>query len=157
MQLVELLDKIDETAPVGCKMCVHMATHGNCDGCLGPIGADPYEFNNFKPGNWLRALQAAEASGERNIVIGGQGEAEVNALWDVDKTYEHLCYVSEQCGYYTESPHNAEDETGLRRTRMKINTSEGCFELRWKCGGAFEGIDRLGRDGGRVVSWPHFG
>ena len=79
MEVVDLLDKIDETAPVSCQTCVYMATHEECDGCLGsgrPPG-EPFEYKHHKPGNWLRRVDDMERRGLRSVVIGGQGEAEV--------------------------------------------------------------------------------
>ena len=38
---------------------------------------------------------------ERNIVIGGMGEAEINPAWTPEEALESLCNVSEQCGYMT--------------------------------------------------------
>lgn len=115
MELVDLLDKINETAPKSCRTCRHMATHRGCknpgdsDYCLiksnyntetRKFEDDPNDtdFKNWEPGNWLRDLQAAEETG-RSIVIGDQGEAEVSTKSTPKAVSKNLHYVAEQCGY----------------------------------------------------------
>ena len=109
MELVEFLDKIDAKAPKCCKTCRHMATHKGCGDigkpnyCLETIKEDglrsEFNYRNWEPGNWLRDLQEAEKSGERNIVIGDSGEAEINTKWTPKETAKSLHRVAEQCGY----------------------------------------------------------
>ena len=180
MEFVELLDKIDATAPKACETCLYMATHEKCDDCLhteadnvvrrtnmrrsielrkanryadaDAIKDPPYRYANHVPGNWLRRMQEWEREGKRNIVIGGQGEAEVNTKWTPSETSASLHRVSEQCGYVTGSLHKSDD-----RTRLSIYTTEGHFELRWTLDGTLEAIDRLTEDGAtRVQSWPNY-
>ena len=154
MELVDLLDKIDATAPISCQTCVHMAMgySGPCGNCLGPAGAESYLYKNHKPGNWLRALQAAEESGIRSIVIGGQGEAEVNANDSPDATEKNLHYVAEQCGYYVGKLHR--DGGGVC---LDIQTSEGRFRIVWAAlTRKLMRIDRVREDGMSVRTWPHF-
>lgn len=151
MEFVELLDKIDETAPKTCETCLYMATHEKCNDCLGD-DVKAFRYANHVPGNWLRRMQEWEREGKRNIVIGGQGEAEVNTKWTPEETSKSLHYVSEQCGYMTGNLHEREG-----RTRLSIYTSEGHFELRWTLDGTLEAIDRLTEDGAkRVQSWPNY-
>lgn len=108
MELVELLDSIDTTAPRSCQTCRHMATHAGCHNpgepnyCLGPYiyGQHDYPYTNWEPGNWLRDIDAAERAGARNIVIGGTGEADFAATDRPDQVSKHLHYVAEQCGYF---------------------------------------------------------
>jgi hypothetical protein len=111
-----------------CYTCLYRATHEQCDGCLCPPGwvgtpevvgesiqgdvRKPIIQNSFAHANWvesslgeaLERIHALEVSGGRNIVIGGSGEAEINAKWTVREAYKKLCYVSECCGYMTRAP-----------------------------------------------------
>lgn len=88
--------------------CLDLFTHEGCVGCLDidPKDADKYRlgqypYRNFKAGDAYRHRLEAERRGERNIVIGGQGEHEINALWTINEAYKHLSHVSEECGGLT--------------------------------------------------------
>lgn len=115
-----------------------MATHEKCDHCL-HTEADyaeyrqgrkmpPFRYTNYKEGNWMDRVIQAEIDGKRNIVIGGQGEAEVNTKWTPQETSKHLHYVSEQCGYVTGHLSFNKDDSKIG---LKIFTSEGEFRLVW--------------------------
>lgn len=135
-----------------CETCIYRATHEKCDGCLTAPAGQPYPYRNWVEstlGEALERLHAMEVSGERNIVIGGMGEAEVNAKWTVREAYKQLCHVSECCGYYTESPIHEGDET-----RIRISGGDwpgGPRILVWKSG-AFESIRR---ESGRAT-WQRY-
>ncbi len=120
-----------------CRTCLYMATHEKCNGCLetpkdfvykGDGKFPPYTYHHYKEGNWMDRVIQAEIDGKQNIVIGGQGEAEVNTKWTPQKTSDHLHYVSEQCGYVTGHLHFNKDDTKIG---LKIYTSEGQFRLVW--------------------------
>lgn len=111
-----------------CNTCLYRATHEACDGCLSPPGwkgvptvvgestigdkkepivQDSFAYANWKPGSLGEAMERdhqLEVAGARNIVIGGSGEAEVNAKWTIKEATKQLHYVSECCGYYTRGP-----------------------------------------------------
>lgn len=114
MELVDLLDKIDETAPKSCQTCRHMATHRACNDCLNTFKPTDPNYRNWEPGNWLRDLQAAEEAG-RSIVIGDQGEAEVSVKSTPKAVSKNLHYVAEQCGYMVGNLHylKADNQIGL--------------------------------------------
>jgi len=107
-----------------CRTCLYMATHEKCDGCLGSV--DDLGYANYQEGNWMKRLSQAELDGTKDIVIGGQGEAEVNTKNSPQHTAKHLHYVTEQCGYM------AGTLTTKGNTKaMKLSTSEGSFRLVW--------------------------
>lgn len=138
MQLIELLDKIDETAPRSCQTCRHMATHSACHGCLdGTPRGEPFPYRNWEPGNWLRDLHAAEVSGTRNIVIGGQGEADFCATAPVPHVVRHLHYVAGECGYFVEPL----QRRGEQQT-IAISTHEGRYVIHWQAGS----LDKITKD-----------
>jgi len=56
------------------------------------------DFKHFQYGNPSIRLLKLQRSGEINIVIGGEGEHEVNANWSIEKAYEHLAATCEACG-----------------------------------------------------------
>jgi hypothetical protein len=102
-----------ETIEKGCMTCKSMATHKDCgqcsgtDYCLGTCAevdanGGKYLYKNWKESNpeeQMNELKNMEKSGERSIVIGGQGEAEVNVKNTPQETLEELCRVAEACGY----------------------------------------------------------
>lgn len=57
-----------------------------------------YLYRHYKRGNSLKKLLEKQRSGEMNIVIGGQGEHEVNVLWSIKEAYRNLAKVCEICG-----------------------------------------------------------
>lgn len=83
-----------------CENCLFAATHEQCDGCLGnPPSGQPFEYKHWTKGDGIARLRQLQKSGECNIVIGGQGEAEVNAKWTPAEAYQHLFRAAEACGY----------------------------------------------------------
>lgn len=134
MELVELLDKIDVNAPRSCETCRHMATHKKCGGCLHSPGDNiltdpfPFRYNNWEPGNWLRDLQLAEQTGRQNIVIGGAGEAEVNAKDSPHQTAKNLHRVAKCCGYSVGRLHHL---NGGKQIGISVHTHEGSWRVVW--------------------------
>ena len=126
-----------------CRTCLYMATHEKCGRCGTETDClhtpedwedyrktnrfPPFRYRFYEEGNWMDRIIQAEIDGTHNIVIGGQGEAEVNTKWTPEETSKSLHYVSEQCGYVTGSLHTHADHT----TRLEIYTTEGQFELVW--------------------------
>ncbi len=142
MTLLELLDQIDETAPRSCRTCRHSGTHSKCDGCLsGTPAGEPFPYRHWEPGNWLRELHAAEVRGTRNIVIGGQGEADFCATACPDSVVKHLHYVAGECGYWVGRLVNRGDEQ-----RVTIGTHEGTFIVQWNSGKLTKISTEEGRD-----------
>jgi hypothetical protein len=133
-----------ETVPKRCQTCLYMATHEKCDHCLTEAGdydnfnaesgwkRPEYKYLHWKEGNWLGRVMFLELTGRRSIVIGGQGEAEVNAKADPNTEAKNLHYVAEQCGYVTGSL-TKEKKDGTRS--LFISTSEGYFRLVWDAEG----------------------
>lgn len=158
MELIELLDKIDETAPRTCQTCLYMATHEHCKGCLGPADVKEFLYTNWKPGNWLKRMNDFERTGKRNIVIGGQGEAEVNVKQTPAEASKNLHQVAKCCGYTVDSLRCTASYTGLQ---LDIWTSAGWFRLYWDTTdknepGKLHHIDRLnGNNKPARQSWPN--
>ena len=136
----------ETTATRTCGTCLYMATHCHCDGCLSTpedyaeyharrkagerdVKMPPFRYLNWREGNWIARLIYFEREGRRNIVIGGQGEAEVNVKWTPEQTSKHLHYVAGECGYLCGNLRKRADSVLLR-----ISTHEGLFELEWKAG-----------------------
>lgn len=154
MKFVELLDRTDKDTPKGCTTCVHCATHEKCDGCLA-FKDDDEDYKHWEPGNWLRRQDEHEKAGKLNIVIGGQGEAEVNVKWGSERTSKHLHHIAEECGYHVGS-RKTKDGT----TELAISTQDGDFVLVWE-GEKFVKIYRCkysyeGELIKRVKIWPQF-
>jgi len=89
-----------------CDTCLYLATHEECNNCLGTPAEvrqnnEQFLYRNWKEGDGIERIKQWEREGRSNIVIGGSGEAEVNVKWTPEYTYESLCNVSEQCGYLT--------------------------------------------------------
>ena len=126
-----------------CQTCLYMATHEPiCNGCLGD-DANNYGYKNHRFGNWMARVEQFELSGRLNIVIGGQGEAEVNTKWTPEKTSKHLHYVAEQCGYMCA---RLNPLAGGKYKSLKIYTSEGYYSLNWE-NDQLKGIFELDCDG----------
>lgn len=157
MQLVELLDKIDSSAPRCCETCRHMGTHAKCggfgaDSCLGDLsafilGTAGYIYKFWEPGNWLRDIQAAEISGARNIVVGYSGEADFNAKDNPQDVAEHLHRVACDCGYSVGKLSKTDNCYTLR-----VYTDEE-FVVRWDYDGK---IDSILCDNNKRREWPRF-
>jgi len=120
--------------PITCQTCLYMATHDKCDGCLHggkPFPwPDEYDYKNWTEGNWMARVMWFELEGKRNIVIGGQGEAEVNTKTSPGHAAKHLHYVAEQCGYMCGRLNRKDGELSLM-----ITTTEGLFRIVWDADG----------------------
>ena len=129
--------KTETAVQPSCETCLYRATHEKqCTDCLTDPEYyaehrrtghyPPYHFRNYREGNWVKRRLQHELEGRCNIVIGGQGEAEVNTKGDPHKTAKHLHYVAEACGYLAG---NLRQKDG--QYLQKISTSEGTFQLVW--------------------------
>lgn len=130
-----------------CMTCLYMATHEECNDCLYKPGEYQGEFHyyNYKEGNWMKRLMAAELEGRRDIVIGGQGEAEVNVKTPPKDVCKNLQRIAEQCGYYAES---LRKDQGL--TCMRLWNESGVFDLVWDSEG-LKAIYKCDHEGKRSV------
>ena len=82
-----------------CFTCIHGLTRREpCKGCLTPVKDNSFAYNNYEEGDPIAELLKLQRSGERNIVIGGEGEHEVNVKWTIDTAYKSLSNVCEMCG-----------------------------------------------------------
>ena len=85
-----------EECPIkSCGTCVFGATCGqptrDRDDCLPG-------YKHYKYGDPEIRFDELRNSGQVNIVIGGEGEHEVNVNWSIDQAYKHLSSVCEDCG-----------------------------------------------------------
>lgn len=123
-----------------CETCLYMATHEKCDNCLTLPGdydnynaangwkSPEYRYLNYQEGNWMKRVMQFELEGKRNIVIGGQGEAEVNTKWTPEQTSKHLHYVAGECGYFCQNLRYVDAD---KKKGLKISTHEGIWALCW--------------------------
>ena len=144
-----------------CHTCLYMATHEHCTDCLrtkedyaalGRGENPPCRYTNYEEGNWTGRLLWRQADGSRNIVIGGQGEAEVNTKQSPAAASANLHYVAEQCGYIVGHLRHKGNSTLLL-----VNTHDGLFDLEW-VNSQLEHIWRVqidaeGNHVGRESSW----
>ncbi len=144
MELIELLDKIDHTAPKCCRTCKYMAIGlDRCQDCLGKavtkqiemeangdsrsVFRTDYEYKNWEPGNWLRELHAAELRGQKNIVLGGQGEFDFVATNSPQSVAKHLHYVAGEVGGYVGYLENI----GGGEYHLDAHIQSGQFKIIW--------------------------
>ena len=146
-----------------CMTCVHMATHDRCQGCLNTPEdfatfratreMPPMRYTNWEEGNWLAAVTEAQRTGRRDIVIGGQGEAEVNTRDTPQEAARRLRHVAEQCGYRCEQLRGGGDEH-----RLRFWTFDGLFEIEWIRGELAHiwrlDMDKEGRELAPIETWP---
>ena len=95
---------------ISCTSCIYLLNHPRgkgkvcpCDGCLGSneeISANggKYLYRHYEKGDGVKARLEAERRGEANIVIGHEGEHEVNASWSLEDAYQHLAQTCENVG-----------------------------------------------------------
>ena len=143
------------TAVRCCETCLYMATHEKCDKCLSTDEdwatyretkvMPEYRYANYEEGNWFDRVIQFELEGKRNIVIGGQGEAETNTQWTPQRTADNLHHAADQCGYCCGSLHRGPDVDTL-----VISTHEGTFRLTWDKGGHLAHIVTLNSYTGEV-------
>lgn len=85
-----------------CITCIHGLTRRSpCEDCLTPEVNGFYAYRNYEEGNPIEHLTALQRSGEREIVLGGEGEHTVSALWSYQKALEHLIDTCENVGGLT--------------------------------------------------------
>lgn len=150
-----------------CHTCLYLATHEQCDGCL--HSEDDYaeyrqtgtmpkmRYANWTAGDGLARIHEWELDGRSSIVIGGQGEADVNVKDNAATTSHRLHDVSEQCGYFCERVRHV---APFPCKEITFHNSEGGFVLVFgplKRFGGTEGllqIDRICDDEKRRQCWP---
>jgi hypothetical protein len=133
---------IPDGIPVRCETCLYLASREQCDGCLTDApdshpDAPCYLYRHHEAGTFGQAMERQhqrQVAGIQNIVISGQGEAEVNARWSVAQAYKSLVDVSEACGYLTHAPQFNGDQASIRIL------AHGEWFLIWKSG-VFERIE----------------
>ena len=96
-----------------CTTCVYGATCGQPRGVLSIKAGEEElireeaerpradclpDYKHYVEGDPRVRLLELQRSGEINIVIGGEGEHEVNANWTMDEAHKHLAETSEACG-----------------------------------------------------------
>jgi len=83
-----------------CTTCVYGATCGrpHGEGDARPRADCLPDYKHYVEGDPRIRLLELQRSGEINIVIGGEGEHEVNANWTIHEAYAHLANTSEECG-----------------------------------------------------------
>lgn len=82
-----------------CKTCVNtLANRNACEGCLTVSKGASFAYRNYEEGDPRALLLEMQRSGRRNIVLGGEGEHEVNVKWAIDTAYRSLSHVCEMCG-----------------------------------------------------------
>jgi len=139
-----------EGTQVRCETCLYLATHEKCDkpdclhtpedyrtsrtnGCM-----PPPRFLNWKESNpveQMSRLHAMQVSGKRSIVIGGSGEAEVNAKQTPAECSKQLHYVAEQCGYFAGNLKQNPDGSA-----EIIISTEGTYKIIWGADGKLSKI-----------------
>lgn len=112
-----------------CQTCLYALTHEKCDGCLGPVGTTPYLYQNWLAGDGVARQDELQRTGERSIVIGGQGEAEVNVKTPPGDVFKNLCRVAEQCGYSVRKGQWGRFSTTTKE--LEILMPHGHFRLIW--------------------------
>lgn len=85
-----------------CATCVNGLTtshpdRSRCEECLSPFVPGEI-YKHHVEGDPMVRLLKLQRSGKINIVIGGEGEHEVNAKWTIDAAYKRLSNVCEMCG-----------------------------------------------------------
>jgi hypothetical protein len=108
-----------------CTMCLFAGTNNHCEGCLGK--SKVFEYNNYQKGNFKARLLWLEITGQKNFVIGGTGEAEVNVNQEPTQSLKELYEISMACGYMTHSLKPSKQGNVV----AFITTPEGVFKLFW--------------------------
>jgi len=114
--------------PVCCATCMYCLTHERCHDCFSASDdGRGRRYANWREGIGLLRLEKLEKEGKRNIVIGGQGEAEVNVRWSPERASKHLHRVAAQCGYMC-----GKLVRQGSKAKLSIVTREGTFLLEWE-------------------------
>jgi len=104
-----------------CRKCINGLVRKNCEGCLTPELEDGrFAYRNYKKGNPVVELIKMQRSGEKNIVLGGEGEHEVNVKWTFGDALQALSETCEAVGglCWRENP-----------TTIIVDTYHGAFHL----------------------------
>jgi hypothetical protein len=108
-----------------CTTCLFAGTDNHCENCLGR--GKVFEYNNYQKGNFKARLLWLEITGQKNFVIGGTGEAEVNANQEPTQSLKELYEISMACGYILHSSESSKQGN----VTVIITTPEGIFKLFW--------------------------
>ena len=103
LMLVEVAS--EETFPngkpkPGCTTCLHtgQGLHDKCTKCLQEKEGGGFAYSEYEHGDASAKIVKLEREGTRNIVIGGEGEMEVNSQWSYEEAYKKLFACGEEVG-----------------------------------------------------------
>lgn len=105
-----------------CDSCEHVLYQDPRDVCKKCQAMKNGQPNNYKKGDPFKARLDAERKGLINIVIGGEGEFEVNAKWGIHEAYVRLAQTAENCGGLI---------TKAGQNLIEAALPHGLFELEW--------------------------
>ena len=140
---------------MGCLTCLYGLTYEKCGNepetsCLTPpeywearragVEDPPFAYRFYEEGDAFKRQRELELLGERNIVIGWKGEAEVNVKWTMIEAAKHLHEVACECGYLVKAECNT----------ITCMLPHGMFYLRYCAGQLFQIDSAL--TGGEI--WP---
>lgn len=86
----------------GCHSCLYRCTcgyHGLANDCLTRSPGQPLPYHKYVEGDGDELALQLQREGKINVVVGGTGEAEVNALQPIDEAFEELHNIACHCGY----------------------------------------------------------
>ena len=83
---------------VSCTTCIHLLNHPRDEGKVCPCDGCGEKHEHYLFGDPIKARLEAERRGEVNIVIGHEGEHEVNAKWIIEEAYQNLAKRCEDVG-----------------------------------------------------------
>lgn len=93
---------------MNCNTCINaLADRSRCPECLGkgqeirnPDGTTTYhwDYKYYNKGDPISELIRQQRNGERNIVLGGEGEHEVNVNWTIEEATKKLSDTCEAVG-----------------------------------------------------------
>lgn len=85
-----------------CSTCLHvLADHTPCDSCLDPPNTNgSFPYNNYVEATRekIYAERHRQELAGRNIVLGREGEHEINANWTLERTRKELSQRCEDVG-----------------------------------------------------------
>lgn len=114
-----------ETITKDCRTCKYGYTCSRPDREARADCSRDNNYEHYEHGDPNERLLKLQRDGTINIVIGGQGEHEVNANWSIDKAYKELARTSEYCGGLTTK------ESGIT---LHVAKSDGLWQLEWMHG-----------------------
>ncbi len=88
-----------------CNSCLHTGqSYDKCfEGCLDKDEDGQNLYKDYVHGDAVAEILKQERSGERNIVIGGSGEMEVNVLWPLEEARKKLFDVGCDVGGFVDT------------------------------------------------------